>query len=84
MQQSALGLAVREDCHTPHNRLDRVRIDNALLDTGDEKRRLAAFEVVVEVDEEGEEGGLASVRGRGVVLVGVCCGVDAGGGPCTV
>jgi hypothetical protein len=44
-----------EHCDTAHDGLDRVRIDNTLLDTRDEESRLAALEVVVEVDEEGEE-----------------------------
>lgn len=46
---------MREYCHAAHNRLDRIGIDNALLDTRDEERCLAATEVVVQVDEESEE-----------------------------
>jgi hypothetical protein len=60
MQQRTLRLAMRKHSNTAHDRFNRVRIDNAVLDTRDEKRSLATFEVVVEVDEEGEERGLAS------------------------
>jgi hypothetical protein len=50
-----------EHCDAAHDRLDRIRIDDPVLYAGNEECRLAAFEVVVEVDEEGEQGGLASI-----------------------
>jgi urease alpha subunit len=75
---------MREHGHATHDGLDRIRINDAFLDTGDEKRRLAAFELIVEVDEEGKERGLSSIFGGGVVLVRVCYQVDAGRWPCTV
>lgn len=46
---------MREYRHATHNRLDRIGVDDAFLDTWDEERCLAATEVVVQVDEESEE-----------------------------
>jgi hypothetical protein len=77
MKQSALRLAMWEHSYTAHNGLDGVRIDDTLLNTGDEEGCLATSEVVVEVDEEREEGRLACVRGRRVVLIGISRGMDA-------
>ena len=77
MQQGALGFAMGKHGDTAHDGLNGVSIDDALLDAGDEEGGFAADKVVVEVDEEGEEGGLAGGWGRGVVLVRVCFGVDA-------
>jgi hypothetical protein len=84
MQQRALRLTMRKHSHATHDGLNWIRIDDAFLDARDKEGRLAAFEIIVQVDEESEEGGLASVWRRGVVLVGVCYGLDAGGWPCTV
>ena len=61
MEQSALRLTVWKNGYTAHDRLDRVRVNDALLHAGDEEGRLATSEVVVEVDEECEEGRLACV-----------------------
>lgn len=55
VQQRTRRLAMREHSHTSHDRLDRIRVDNALLDTWDEECRLSSTEVVVEVDEECEQ-----------------------------
>jgi hypothetical protein len=61
MEQSTLCLTMREHCYTTHNGLDGISVDDALFDTGDEEGCLATSEIVVEVDEECEEGGLARV-----------------------
>lgn len=84
MQQRAARLSMRKHGHRAHDGFHGVRVDDAFLDAGDEEGGFAAGEVVVEVDEEGEEGGLAGSGGRGVVDVGVGYGVDARGGPCAV
>jgi hypothetical protein len=55
MQQRTLRLSMRKHSYTTHDRLDWIRIDDTFLDTRDEEGRLAAFKVVVEIDEEGEE-----------------------------
>jgi hypothetical protein len=47
MQQRTSRLAMRKHRHAAHDRLDRVRVDNALFDTGDEERRLATAKVVI-------------------------------------
>lgn len=65
-----------EDSNATHDRLNGVSIDNALFHTRYEERRFAAFELIIEVDEKGEERGLAGIGWRGIVLVFVCYGVD--------
>jgi hypothetical protein len=55
MQQRALCLSVREYGYTTHDGLDRIRIDDAVFDAWDKEGRLAAFKLIVQVDEEGEE-----------------------------
>jgi hypothetical protein len=65
-----------EHCDTSHDWLDRIGIDDTLLDAWDEKCCFAAFEIVVEIDEESEERRLPPIRRRGVVLVGVCDRID--------
>jgi hypothetical protein len=77
MQQRTLSLSVREHGDTPHDRLDGVRVDDAFLDAGDEECSLTALEVVVKVDEESEERRLTRIWRRGIVLVGICGGVDS-------
>lgn len=77
MQQRASRLTVREHRHAAHDRLDGIRVDDAVLHTRDEERCLAAAEIVVQVDEEGEQTRLAGIRGRGVVLVRIGDGIDA-------
>jgi hypothetical protein len=84
MQQRTCRLAMREYGYAAHDGLNRICVDDAFLDTGDEKRRLAAFELFVEVNKECEQRGLASILGGGVVLVRICFRVDAGRWPCTV
>lgn len=84
MQQRTLRLPMRKYSNTTHNRLDRVRIDDTLFDARNEEGRFAAHEVVVEVDEERKEGGLAGISRGGIVLISVCSGMNAGGWPCTV
>jgi hypothetical protein len=61
MEQSTLCLTMREYCYTTHNGLDGISVDDALFHTGNEEGCLATSEIVVEVDEECEEGGLARV-----------------------
>jgi hypothetical protein len=63
MQQCALCLTVWEHRHTAHDRLDRVRVDDAFLDAGDEEGRLATLELIIKVDEEGEKRGLSGIGG---------------------
>lgn len=63
MQQRTLRLPMWKHCNATHDRLDRIRINDTVLDTRNEKGRLAALEVVVEVDEEGEKGRLTRIRG---------------------
>jgi hypothetical protein len=70
-------LAVREKRNTPLQRTHGVRAHLALVRRGrEEEGGGAAAEIVVEVDEEGEEGGLFLACGRVVVDVGVGGGVD--------
>jgi hypothetical protein len=40
--------------HAAHDGLDGVRVNNALLHTGNEECRLAAAEVVVQINKERE------------------------------
>lgn len=68
---------MRKDCHAAHDGLDWVCIHDSFSDTGDEEGRFSTLKLVVEVNEESEEGGLAGRGGRGVVLVGVGDRVDA-------
>jgi hypothetical protein len=55
MQQRTCRFPVRKDSYATHDRLDRIRIYDAFFDTRDEEGRFAAFEFIVQVDEEGEE-----------------------------
>lgn len=75
---------MREDSNAAHDRFDGVGIDNALFHTGYEERGFAALELVIKVDEKGEEGGLAGIGRRGIVLVFVCYRINAWGWPCTI
>ena len=61
MKDCALGFAVREYCNTTHDRFDWVGVDNTFLDTWNEESRFATLELIVKVDKEREERGLASV-----------------------
>ena len=61
MQQRTLRFTVRKHCNAPHNRLDRVCVDNAFFDARYEEGRFTTTEVVVEIDEESEERRLASI-----------------------
>lgn len=69
VQQAPLGLAVREHGHAALDWFHRVRVENALARRGQEEGRLSCRELVVEVDQEGEEGRLLRVGRAGVVLV---------------
>lgn len=69
MQQAPFGLAVREHGHAALDRLHWVRVEDALARRGQEEGRLARRELVVEVDQEREEGRLLCVGRAGVVLV---------------
>jgi hypothetical protein len=68
---------VWEHGYTAHDGLDWVRVDNALFHARDEEGSLATPEIVIQVDEECEERGLACVRGRRVVLIGISSRMDA-------
>lgn len=63
--------------NTTHDRFDGVSIDHTLFYTRYEERRFTTLELVIEVDEKGEEGGLAGIGRRGIVLVFVCYRIDA-------
>ena len=84
MQQRALRLTMRKHGHTTHDGFNWVSVDNTFLDTRDEEGGLAAFELIIEVDEESEKGRLAGVDWRGIVLIGICRCVDSRGWPCAV
>jgi hypothetical protein len=77
MQECTLGLSMWEHGNTSHYWLDGISINDTILDAWNKERRLAALEVVVEVDEEREERGLARIGRRRVVLVGVCNRINA-------
>lgn len=77
VQQRARRLAMGKHCDTSHDRLDRVRVDYALLDAWDEEGRLAAAKVVVEVDEKCEQTRLLGIGRRRIILVCICGWVDA-------
>jgi hypothetical protein len=68
---------MREHCDTSHDRLDRIGIDDTLLDARNEECCLAALEIVVEIYQESEKRRLACIGRRGVVLVGVCDRINA-------
>lgn len=72
---------MRKHGHAAHDGPHGVRIQYTLLNAWEEESRLAAAEVVVEVDQEGVEGGLFCSGGRGVVEIGGGGGVDSRGGP---
>lgn len=76
VQEAPLGLAMREHGHAALDRLHGIRVEDALARRGQEEGRLARRELVVEVDQEGEEGRLLCVGQARVVLVGVV-GEDA-------
>jgi hypothetical protein len=61
MQQRTLSLSMWEHGDTAHDRLDRIRVDDTFLDAGDEECGLTALEVVVKIDEKGEERRLARI-----------------------
>jgi hypothetical protein len=54
VQQRACCFAMWKHCHAAHDGLDGVRVNNALLHTGNEECRLAAAEVVVQINKERE------------------------------
>lgn len=76
VQQAPLGLAVREHGHAALDWFHGVRVKDALARRGQEEGRLSRRELVVEVDQECEEGRLLGVGRTGVVLVCVV-GEDA-------
>ena len=76
MKQRSLRLAVWKYRDTAHDRLYRVSINDTLLDARDEEGRLTTLELVVQVDEEGEERGLARIGWRRIVFVSIGDGID--------
>lgn len=54
VQQRACCFAMWKHRHAAHDGLDGVRVDDALLHTGDEECRLAAAEIVVQINKERE------------------------------
>jgi len=75
---------VRKDCDTSHDWLYGVSIHHTFLAAGNEEGGFATFEVIIEIDQEGEERGLTSVWWGRVVLVCVGHRIDAGWWPCAV
>lgn len=83
MQETPLRLAVREQCHAALDGLHWERVHGALSRPRQEECGLAGVELVIEVDQEGEEGGLFCAWKTGVVLVGIVW-QNARGRPCAV
>lgn len=62
MQQRTGRFAVREHSHASHDRLHRVRVDDALLHARNKKSRLTTTEVVIEIDKERKQTRLTGIR----------------------
>lgn len=71
VQQRPVGLSVWEQSNGPHHRPDWISVQHALTDTRDEERRLASFELVVQIKQEGIHGALLLVLRRRVVHIRV-------------
>lgn len=77
MQKRTLRLTMRKDSYTTHDRLDRICVDDTFLHTWDEECGFAASEVVVQVDKESEERRLTRIARRGIILICICCRINA-------
>lgn len=84
VQEGSLGFSVRKDCDTSHDGLHGVSIHHTFLAAGNEEGGFATSEVIIEIDQEGEERGLTSVWWGRVVLVCVGHRIDAGWWPCAI